>query len=245
MLRWAVELGRVDILLEVALLSQYLANPRVGHLEQVYHIFGYLKQSGKRTIYMDPGYPNITEERFNGFEWEEFYKDAVEPISPNAPEARGRPLHLHAFVDSDHAGDKVTRRSQTGILIFCNRAPVIWISKRQNSVQNSTFGSEFCALKHAVEIIEGLRFKLRSFGVPVDTASNVYCDNEAVYKNVSIPISVLSKKHHSIAYHYCRQAVAMGMIRIAKEDSSTNLADLFTKVLARAIRERLLDMFTY
>ena len=245
MLRWVVELGRVDILLEVALMSQYLANPREGHLEQIYHIFGHLRQVGKRTIYLDPQYPNISEERFTKFDWEDFYKDAVEQISPYAPEPRSRSLFLHVFVDSDHAGDKVTRRSQTGILVFCNRAPIAWVSKRQNSVYNSTFGSEFCALKYAVEMIEGLRFKLRSFGVPIDGPSSVYCDNESVYKNVSIPISVLSKKHHSIAYHYCRQSVAMGMIRIAKEDSSTNLADLFTKILPRAIRENLLDMFTY
>ena len=97
----------------------------------------------------------------------------------------------------------------------------------------------------SIEVIEGLRFKLRSFGVPVEGASSVYCDNEAVYKNVSIPISVLNKKHHSVAYHFCRQAVAMGMIRIAKECSETNLADLFTKILPRIVRERLLDMFTY
>ena len=244
-LRWAVELGRVDILLEVALMSQYLANPRRGHLDQIYHIFGYLSQVGKRTIYLDPDYPDITQERFAQFDWTDFYAGAKEPISPNAPEPRGRPIDTHAFVDSDHGGDKITRRSQTGLLIFCNRAPIIWLSKRQNSVQNSTFGAEFCALKHAVEIIEALRFKLRSFGVPIEEAGSVYCDNEAVFKNVSIPISVLSKKHHSVAYHFCRQAVAMGMIKIAKECSGTNLADLFTKVLPRATRERLLDMFTY
>ena len=245
MLRWAVELGRVDVLLEVALMSQYLACPRQGHLEQVYHIFGYLRQVGKRSIYLDPQYPNISEERFSSFDWEDFYKDAAEPISPNMPKPRGKPLDMHVFVDSDHGGDKMTRRSQTGVLIFCNRAPIAWFSKRQNSVQNSTFGSEFCALKQAVEMIQGMRFKLRSFGVPVDGPCSVYCDNESVYKNVSIPISVLNKKHHSVAYHYCRQAVAMQMIRIAKEDSATNLADLFTKVLPRIVREKLLDMFTY
>ena len=38
-LRWMVELGRVDICLEVSLLSSHLALPRVGHLEEVYHIF--------------------------------------------------------------------------------------------------------------------------------------------------------------------------------------------------------------
>ena len=226
-------------------MSQYLANPRRGHLDQIYHIFGYLRQVGKRSIYLDPEYPAITKERFVEFDWTDFYADAKEPISPNAPEPRGKPLEIHLFVDSDHGGDRMTRRSQTGILIFCNRAPITWISKRQNSVQNSTFGAEFCALKQAVENVEALRFKLRSFGVPVEDASSVYCDNEAVFKNVSMPISVLSKKHHSVAYHFCRQAVAMGMIKIAKEDSETNLADLFTKILPRASRERLLDLFTY
>ena len=46
-LRWAIEIGRVDILLEVALLSSHLALPREGHLQQVYHIFGYLKKSSR------------------------------------------------------------------------------------------------------------------------------------------------------------------------------------------------------
>jgi len=48
----------------------------------------------------------------------DFYKSAIEPILPNAPKMRGKALDVHIFVDSDHAGDKVTRRSQTGILIF-------------------------------------------------------------------------------------------------------------------------------
>jgi hypothetical protein len=42
-LRWAVEIGGVYILLETSLLSSYLAMPRAGHLEQAFHIFGYLK----------------------------------------------------------------------------------------------------------------------------------------------------------------------------------------------------------
>jgi hypothetical protein len=41
-LQWAVELGQLDIYIEVALLSQHLALPQVGHLEAVYHIVAYL-----------------------------------------------------------------------------------------------------------------------------------------------------------------------------------------------------------
>lgn len=54
MLRWATEIGRVDMLLELSLLSQYQANPRRGHMEQLLHIFGYLKRHPKITLYFNP-----------------------------------------------------------------------------------------------------------------------------------------------------------------------------------------------
>jgi hypothetical protein len=94
-------------------------------------------------------------------------------------------------------------------------------------------------------LIESLRYKLRMFGVPIEGASNVFCDNEAVYKNTSLPESTLKKKHHSIAYHRCREAVAAGTVRVAKEGTKTNLSDLFTKLLPQTRREELLDKFTY
>ena len=121
----------------------------------------------------------------------------------------------------------------------------MFYSKRQNSVETSTFGSEFTAMKTAIELLKSLRYKLRMFGVPMEGPANVYCDNEAVYKNITIPSSVLSKKMHSISYHFCREAVAAGIVRIAKEDTTTNLADLFTKIMSRFRREELLDRFMY
>ena len=83
------------------------------------------------------------------------------------------------------------------------------------------------------------------FGVPMDGPTDMFCDNEAVYKNASTPESQLKKKHHSISYHMSREAVASGACRIAKEDTETNLLDLFTKVLTRVRREFLLNKFTY
>ena len=107
------------------------------------------------------------------------------------------------------------------------------------------FGSKFIAMKTGVEQIESLQYKLRMFGVPLEGPTNVFCDNEAVFKNVSQPDLALMKKHMSICYHHCREAVASQMIRIAKEGTLTNLSDLFTKPLDRFIRENLLDCFMY
>ena len=83
------------------------------------------------------------------------------------------------------------------------------------------------------------------FGVPIDGPTNIFCDNEAVTKNFSDPTSMLKKKHHSIAYHRNREAVAAGTCRITKEDTDTNLSDLFTKLLSQIRREDLLNKFTY
>ena len=67
--------------------------------------------------------------------------DAREPIPLYMPYPRGLSMSTHCFVDENHSGDKTTRRLMTGILIFCNRAPIIWHSKRQNGLETSTFGS--------------------------------------------------------------------------------------------------------
>ena len=244
-LRWAIELGRCDILLEVSQMSRYLAMPREGHLEQVIHIMGYIKQRPKLRVMFDCSYPKINEQSFKSYDWFDFYRDAKEAIPPHMPEARGLSVIMSCFVDANHAGNVVDRRSQTGILIFLNKAPIHWYSKRQASVEASTFGAEFCALRVAVEMIESLRYKLRMFGIPIVGPTNVYCDNEAVYKNTTIPESTLKKKHHSIAYHRCREAVAAGTIRVAHQGTTKNLADLFTKVLTQARRLFLLERFTY
>ena len=160
-----------------------------------------------------------------------FYPDAKEAVPPNMPEPRGKPVIMSTFVDADHAGCNATRRSHTGVIIFINRAPISWYSKRQNTVESSTFGRDFIAMKTAVELVEGLRYKLRMFGVELEGPRNIFCDNEDVVKNVKNPQSTLKKKHNSIAYHRTREAIAAGTVRVANEDGETNLADLLTKLL--------------
>lgn len=230
-LRWMCELGRIDILVDVSLMSRFMTTPREGHLEQVFHIFAYLKKHDKSSMVFDDTRPQFDEARFKEQDWSEFYPGVKEAVPHNMPEARGNSIAMTAFVDADHAGCKVTRRSQTGVLIFLNRAPILWYSKRQNTVEASTFGSEFIAMKTCVEMVEGLRYKLRMLGIPIEGSTSVFCDNNSVVVNSSSPESVLKKKHNAISYHRVREAQAAGTIRIAFENGVTNLADIFTKCL--------------
>ena len=67
--RWIVELGRVDICLEVSMLSSHLALPRYGHLEQLYHIFAYLKRHHNAEMVFDPSDPVVDESQFEERDW--------------------------------------------------------------------------------------------------------------------------------------------------------------------------------
>ena len=90
MLRWATELGRVDILHEISLLSQYQASPREGHMEQILHIFAFLDKKPKLTLYMNLELPNFDFTRFTTEpgEFKEHYRDAKEETP--MPKPRGR-----------------------------------------------------------------------------------------------------------------------------------------------------------
>ena len=114
------------------------------------------------------------------------------------PIPTGKSVLTHCFVGTNHTGEKNTRISITGILIFCNRDLIIWHSKRQNVVETSTFESDFTAMKKYVELMAALRYELRMFGVPIDGSTEIICENEAVYKNASTPKSQLRKRNHTV-----------------------------------------------
>ena len=100
-------------------------------------------------------------------------------------------------------------------------------------------------MRMAVEHVEALRYKLHMFSIPIEGPTNVFCDNELVFKNALIPDSTLKKKHTSICYHRLQEAAASGTIHIAKEGTTSNLSDLFTKPLPEVRRTFLLDQFMY
>ena len=118
-------------------------------------------------------------------------------------------------------------------------APIYWYSRRQNTVECSTFGSEYVALRITIEKIIGLRYKLRMMGIPLKGSANIFMDNESVVKSSMNPDTCLQKKHVSIAYHKSRESFAANIITIFFILSTENLADLFTKALPVIHRKEL------
>ena len=215
-------------------MSSHLALPRLGHLEQVIHVFGYLKQYHNAELVFDPTYPEIDQNAFERRDWStsEFGNvEGKENMPPNRPVERGFGFIMRANVDADHATDTVTRRSRTGFLVYLNSALVHWHSKKQTAVESSSFGSEFCAMKLCCEYLRGLRYKLRMMGIPIYGPVYIFGDNQSVLNNTSIPESQLKKKSQSIAYHFICEGVCRDEWRTSYVNTHKNEADLLTKPL--------------
>ena len=231
-LRWIVELGRVDIVMETSAMASMMALPREGHLKVVFQMFAFLKLRHNAVMVFDPTEPEIDETQFSREDWSATpYGACTEDVPPNAPEPRGVGFIMRAFVDSDHAGDLATRRSRTCFMIFLNSALIYWYSKKQGSCETSSFGSEFIAMKSCCEYVRGLRYKLRMMGIPVEFPTFTFGDNQSVLVNSSKPHSSLKKKSSSVAFHFVREGVAKDEWRVAYLNTHSNCADMGTKSL--------------
>ena len=142
--------------------------------------------------------------------------DALEEIDLALPNPLMDELPLTVFVDSDHAHDKITRRSITGMIVILGRTPILGRSKRQGSIETSTYRAEFNAMRTTVEEVIAIRYMLRALGVKVTQPTAVIGDNQAVILNSTLPESLLNKKHVAILYHKTRECVAAGVIQLLK-----------------------------
>jgi hypothetical protein len=143
-------------------------------------MFAYLEKRHNSRLVFDPTYLDIDMREFKECNWKEFYGNVMEAIPPNAPTPQGKEVDVRLCVDSDHAGNCLTRRPRSGYLVYINGALVTWYSKRQPLVESSVFGAEFVALKNGMEPVCGLRYKLMMMGVEISGPTFTYGDNMSV-----------------------------------------------------------------
>ena len=185
----------------MSLLSSHIALPSEGHLEAAVHVMAHVgKKYNSRLVY-HPSYSEIDHSVFKECDWSEFYRDTKKSMSMNAPEPQGKEVDTCMFVDSDHAGDKVSCRSRSGFLIYINTPLVQWFSKKLSTVETSVIGTEFVAMKQGIDALQCLRYKLQMMGIHISSPSNIYGDNMLVILDSSRPESVLRKKSNSVCSH--------------------------------------------
>jgi hypothetical protein len=155
--------GHFDINNTVSPLSRFSSPPKVGHLKMARKIFGYLRKYPNRDYRINPNpppldakYESIKLQQVFGGQYHYFKED----IDLRFPPPLLKELEVNMFYDADHGFDKVTGRSITGIINFVGSTPIFWDLKLQSCIQTSTFGSEFIALKRAVDKLVMIRYTI-------------------------------------------------------------------------------------
>ena len=165
---WLSGLGRFDIAVHVMTMSRFRQQPRIGHLERLKKIVGYLANlphGALRFRLHEPDYSNLPHKEYD---WQRtVYRGAKEEIPHDIPEPIGKHVTTSTYVDASLHHDQVTGKAVTACLHMVNATPSHWHTKRQATVETATFGSEFVAARIATDQIIDLRYTLMYLGVPV------------------------------------------------------------------------------
>ena len=157
------------------------------------------------------------------------YGNVREQRPHDAPTPKGKLVRTTTYKDANLYHDMATGKAVTGIIHFLNGTPVEWFTRKQPTVETATYGSEFSAARTAIQQIAGLRLTLQYLGVNIDSTSYLFGDNESVVKSSTLPQSQLGKRHHALAYHFTREAVASKMVTFHHIPSELNVADILSK----------------
>ena len=166
-------------------------------------------------------------------------------------------LKFDCYVDADLAGlynyednqDPHCVKSKTGYLIFVGGCPIIWKSALQKEIACSTMESEYIACSTACRDILPLMDLVNevssAFGLQADDVADVFCtiweDNigALTLAHLELPRMTPRSKHIAVKYHWFREYVASGKLKVVKVDTLDQIGDLFTKGLGYKLFEKL------
>lgn len=136
--------------------------------------------------------------------------------------------HLTVYSDSDWAGDRETRQIVTGFILFVLGVPVLWRSKAQRSVALSSSEAEYYAINDVGMEVTFLVQLLESMDVEVQLPITIFVDNiEAIFRSENS--STTSTRHVDVRYHYIREFVEDGFVKIIFVEPKDNRSDILTK----------------
>jgi len=139
---------------------------------------------------------------------------------------------LSGFSYSDYVEWKLDRKSTSGTCHLLGSSLISRNSKKQACVALSTAEAEYIAAGHACAQSIWLKHQLMDYGVKLEKVP-LYCDNTYAINLTKNPIQHSKTKHIEIRNRFIRDHIQKGDIEIMFVKTENQLADLFTKPLAR------------
>ena len=243
-LQWLISIGRWDIQTAVMSLSSFRAAPRIGHLDRVKRIYGYIHKFKHFTLKFRTEEPDMSyfDEKSKNQDWSStVYGEHSEDVPNDAPEPLGKRVTLIHYFDANLMHDVLSGKAVTGCIHLANKTPIMWHSKKQATSETATYGAEFIAGRTCIEQVVDLRNTFRYLGVPIHERSYVFGDNESMINSSTLPDARLQKRHNILSYHYVRSMISRKFISMYHLKSANNLADILTKHWSHASNYQLLQ----
>ena len=203
---------RPDIAHAAGVLSRFIAHPRARHWVAAKRVLRYLAG----TSHLGLEYGGASE------------RGAAVELTPN-------------YCDADWAGDVTDRKSTTGFVMKVNGSTVSWASRKQSTVSLSSAEAEYMAAGAAAQEVLWLRALLRDLGFEQQSATVVYCDNQAAIAIASDSVHHARTKHIDIRHHFIRDHVASGELALRWVSTLEQEADVLTKALGAVPYTRMRD----
>ena len=182
-------------------------------MERIQHIHGYISKMREGILCIRTKEPNYSSTPVKHYDWEyTCYRGAKELIPTDAPKPLGKRVQFTSYMDANLYHDLISGKSVTGILHLANKTLIDQFFKLQSTVETAIFGSKGVAAKTCVDQIIDLRNTFQYLGVPVNTATMMFGDNESVVNTVSVSQGKLQKRHNALSFHKIRDAMAAGIV---------------------------------
>ena len=150
-------------------------------------------------------------------------------------------IKLIGYADSDYATDQDDRKSTTGYTFSIGEGTISWRSQKQGSTATSTSEAEYMAAHDAAREALWIRSLLKDLGFVQKVRTTIFEDNQACLDLAKNPKNHTRVKHIDVKFHFVREKVKEGSVDLVKVKSLDNVADTFTKPLARQLFEKHRD----
>ena len=200
-------LTRLDIAFAVNKLSQFMHTPTTEHWTLVKRLLHYLCGTPDHSL--------------------QLYCDSLLSLHAFSDA-------LHAYSDADWAGDPDDFSSTGAYIVYLGRNPISWSSKKQKNIARSSTEAEYRSVANTAAELNWVSSLLCDLGIQLPTCPVIYCDNVGATQVCSNPVFHSRMKHVAFDFHFIRDQVQKGILRVAHVSSTDQLADLLTKSLPRA-----------
>ena len=141
----------------------------------------------------------------------------------------GTSTYITAFADSYWAGDRATRCSTRGWILYLGMGCIKWESQLFTLPAQSVAEPEYLAMLEPYKSILSIRWMFKDMNIPqiiTKYSSTLFGDNISSQTIAQNPVCSKRTKYIALKYHLVRKLHACGVIYLERADTHSNVADI-------------------